>query len=77
MIRPRRPSFRGRRNAAIPPFGAVSETPDGMPRLAVRVGDHALDLASVTACTPWADALTGPTLNAFLDLGSEAWAGLR
>lgn len=59
------------------PFGAVSETPDGMPRLAVRVGDHALDLASVTAGTPWADALTGPTLNAFLDLGSEAWAGLR
>lgn len=59
------------------PFGAVSDTPDGTPRLAVRLGEHALDLTSVSAGTPWADALAGPTLNAFLDLGPEAWAGLR
>ncbi|QFG69015.1 fumarylacetoacetase [Ornithinimicrobium pratense] len=59
------------------PYGAVSDGPDAPPRLAVRVGDHALDLASFAADTPWTAALAGPTLNAFLELGPTAWAGLR
>ena len=59
------------------PYGAVSDGPDASPRLAVRMGDHALDLAGFSAGTPWARALGQPTLNAFLEQGPEAWAGLR
>lgn len=59
------------------PYGAVSDDPDGTPRLAVRIGDHALDLAGFAAGTPWAGALAQPTLNAFLELGPQAWSGLR
>lgn len=58
------------------PYGAVARAGD-QPWLAVRVGDSALDLASVARGTPWADALSGPVLNPFLDLGPEAWSGLR
>ena len=58
------------------PYGAVSHG-DGDVHLAVRVGDHALDLATAAAGTEWADALARPTLNAFLDLGPQAWSGLR
>lgn len=59
------------------PYGAVSDGPEAQPRLAVRIGDHALDLAGFAADTPWAQALDSPTLNAFLELGPQAWAGLR
>ncbi len=60
------------------PYGAFSTDGHDV-RLAVRVGDHALDLraASRAAGLPWADALSGATLNPFLELGPEAWAGLR
>ncbi|MGD8200014.1 fumarylacetoacetase [Ornithinimicrobium sp. W1679] len=58
------------------PYGAVSRA-GSQPWLAVRVGDSALDLAAVTRGTPWAEALSGPVLNPFLDLGPRAWAGLR
>ncbi|WP_131105242.1 fumarylacetoacetase [Ornithinimicrobium sufpigmenti] len=59
------------------PYGAVSAGPDATPRLAVRVGDHALDLAAFAADTPWAGPLAAPVLNPFLELGPSAWAGLR
>ncbi|GAA5157887.1 fumarylacetoacetase [Ornithinimicrobium tianjinense] len=57
------------------PYGAIGV--DESVHLAVRVGDHALDLAAAGAGTPWADALAMPTLNALLDLGPQAWAELR
>ena len=57
------------------PYGAIG-VGDSV-HLAVRVGDHALDLAVAGAGTPWAQALATPTLNALLDLGPQAWAGLR
>lgn len=59
------------------PYGAVSARAGETPRLAVRIGDHALDLGVVFADSPWAEALTGPTLNPFLELGPQAWAGVR
>ncbi|MFK5635921.1 fumarylacetoacetase [Ornithinimicrobium sp. LYQ103] len=61
------------------PYGAVSRTGAGGPdiRLAVRVGDHALDLALAAHGTPWAEVLAGPTLNALLDLEPQSWADLR
>lgn len=59
------------------PYGAVGDGADAPPRLAVRIGDHALDLAGFAQDTPWAQALGRPTLNAFLELGPQAWAGLR
>lgn len=58
------------------PYGAVSAD-GGDVRLAVRLGEHALDLQGVAAQTPWAQALAGPTLNPFLELGPSAWDGLR
>ena len=58
------------------PYGAVGRD-DGEPWVAVRLGDHALDLASAAQGTPWAAALSGPVLNPFLDLGPHAWGGLR
>ncbi|MFK5583617.1 fumarylacetoacetase [Serinicoccus sp. LYQ131] len=58
------------------PYGAVSE-PGGRPRLAVRLGEHALDLSGVAAGTPWEQAVGEPTLNALLELGPSAWGGLR
>ena len=57
------------------PFGAVGVGDEV--HLAVRIGEHALDLATAAAGTPWADALAEPTLNAFLELGPDAWSGLR
>ncbi|AXH96290.1 fumarylacetoacetase [Ornithinimicrobium avium] len=60
------------------PYGAISPSGDAAGvRLGVRVGDHALDLRAAAAGTPWAAALRGPTLNPFLELGPQAWAGLR
>jgi fumarylacetoacetase len=57
------------------PYGAV--TVDDEVHLAARLGDHALDLSTAAAGTPWGEALSHPTLNALLDLGPGAWAGLR
>lgn len=60
------------------PYGAFSLPGDaGDVRLAVRVGDEALDLRAAGAGTPWAEALRGPTLNPLLELGPQAWTGLR
>lgn len=62
------------------PYGAFS-LPDDVSdvRLAVRVGDRALDLRAATAGRDdvWAAAAAAPTLNALLELGPDAWAGLR
>ncbi|MGO0576912.1 fumarylacetoacetase [Ornithinimicrobium panacihumi] len=57
------------------PYGAIGVGDEV--HLAVRIGDHALDLATAAARTPWAAELAEPTLNAFLELGPRAWAGLR
>ncbi|SOC55202.1 fumarylacetoacetase [Ornithinimicrobium cerasi] len=57
------------------PYGAVSVGEEV--HLAVRLGEHALDLATAATGTPWAPELARPTLNAFLDLGPSAWSGLR
>ncbi|GAA1169370.1 fumarylacetoacetase [Ornithinimicrobium humiphilum] len=59
------------------PYGAISTQGDDDVRLAVRVGDHALDLRAASADTPWAQTLGTPTLNAFLELGPQAWADVR
>lgn len=59
------------------PYGAVSARPGEQPRLAVRIGEHALDLSAFGSATSWAEELARPTLNAFLELGPAAWAGLR
>ncbi|MGD8148413.1 fumarylacetoacetase [Ornithinimicrobium sp. Y1694] len=57
------------------PYGAIGVGEEV--HLAARVGDYALDLSAAAADTEWAQALSHPTLNAFLDLGPDAWAGLR
>jgi fumarylacetoacetase len=57
------------------PFGAIGIGDEV--HLAVRVGDHAVDLATAAVGTPWADALSSPTLNGFLELGPDAWTGVR
>src|SRR5699024_9958503 len=61
------------------PYGVISR-PGSPPRVAVRVGDFALDIASVAAfCGEPADAphlaeaWGSPSLNPFLALGREAW----
>jgi fumarylacetoacetase len=58
------------------PYGAVGDA-GGDVRLAVRLGDCALDLRAAAAGTPWADVLARPTLNAFLELGPSAWEDVR
>lgn len=62
------------------PYGAISlpgEKSDV--RLAMRVGDHALDLRAAVAGSSqeWARALSAPSLNAFLELGPAAWDAAR
>lgn len=61
------------------PYGVISR-PGSPPRVAVRIGDFALDIASVAAfCGEPADAphlaeaWGSPSLNPFLALGREAW----
>ncbi|MDN5856531.1 MAG: fumarylacetoacetase, partial [Actinomycetia bacterium] len=61
------------------PYGVISRA-DAPPRVAVRIGDFALDIASVAAfCDEPADAphlaqaWEAPSLNPFLALGPEAW----
>ncbi len=64
------------------PYGAVAR-PGGEPRLAVRVGDHALLLGALDELGLLARAglpagtLDGPLLNPLLALGRPAWAALR
>jgi fumarylacetoacetase len=60
-------------------YGAVSAPSDPRPRLAVRIGDFALDLAA--ACTrlrpDLAELVTGPTLNPLLATDAATWRDLR
>jgi len=61
------------------PYGVVAGA-DGRPRIAVRVGDHALDLAALVDAGLLNDptgALRAPTLNPFLALGRPSWAAVR
>ena len=61
------------------PYGVISR-PDAPPRVAVRIGDFALDIAPVAAfggdpgdAPHLAQAWDAPSLNPFLALGPEAW----
>jgi fumarylacetoacetase len=60
------------------PFGVVRGT-GGYERVAVRIGEHALDLAAVAdaGLLDGADVFAQPTLNAFLELGPAAWSATR
>ena len=65
------------------PFGVISR-PDAPPRVAVRIGDYALDVAPIAAFAAepadaphLAQAWESPSLNPFLALGPEAWAIAR
>ena len=68
------------------PYGVFS-TADAAPRVGVRIGDHVLDVSEVARIGRDAvgvgdgpdltAAWEQPTLNAFLDLGHEAWAVAR
>jgi len=59
------------------PFGAFD--PGDGPRLAVALGDHAVDLrtAAESGLLPHHDALSAPSLNPFLALGRPAWTETR
>ena len=64
------------------PYGVVATAAAGRPRPAVRIGDHALDLARLAAAgvgglERWAGPLGQPVLNPFLAAGPEAWADVR
>ena len=64
------------------PFGVVSRRRAGPgdrggPVVAVRIGDHALDLARLAAAGVVEGPFDRPSLNAFLALGPEAWAATR
>jgi fumarylacetoacetase len=73
------------------PYGVVVPASGGGPRPAVRIGDHALDLArlaaddvaglaGVTGATgpgPGHGLLDGPTLDPFLAAGPERWRAVR
>jgi fumarylacetoacetase len=64
------------------PFGAVApqygvcSIGDRPPRVAVRLGDHALDLAALAEATGYelAAEFAQPTLNAFMARGPRAWS---
>jgi len=61
------------------PYGVVADG-DGGSRIAVRVGDHALDLPALVEAGLLVDpagALRAPTLNPLLALGRPAWQALR
>ncbi|WP_153393549.1 fumarylacetoacetase [Ornithinicoccus halotolerans] len=62
------------------PYGVVSTSADtGPPHVVVRAGDLVLDLGALARQERlrWAEALSEPTLNAFLGAGPEAWASTR
>ncbi len=62
------------------PYGVVC-SPGEAARVAVRIGDHALDLAAVADAGLLQSAQPGvfarPSLNAFLELGPRAWEPTR
>jgi fumarylacetoacetase len=62
------------------PYGVV-RSPGEAARVAVRIGDHALDLAAVADAGLLQSAQPGvfarPSLNAFLELGPRAWEPTR
>ena len=62
------------------PYGVV-RSPGEAARLAVRIGDHALDLAAVAAAgilqTAPPRLFAQPTINEFLELGPSTWAATR
>ncbi|MEO7754764.1 MAG: fumarylacetoacetase [Terracoccus sp.] len=67
------------------PYGVFSSVDDPTSRrLGVRIGDHVLDLFATSAAighpgstSDIAEALSAPTLNAFLALGRPAWTTTR
>jgi fumarylacetoacetase len=65
------------------PYGVVVPAGGGAPRPAVRIGDHALDLARMVAGDVAGFAalgrglLEGPTLDRFLAAGPERWRAVR
>jgi fumarylacetoacetase len=65
------------------PYGVVFPASGGGPRPAVRIGDHALDLARLVAgdvaglAGPGRGLLDRPTLDPFLAAGPERWRGVR
>jgi fumarylacetoacetase len=60
------------------PYGVVRGA-GGPARVAVRIGEHALDLAAVAEAglLDHADVLAQSTLNAFLELGPAVWSATR
>jgi fumarylacetoacetase len=60
------------------PYGVVRGA-GGSERVAVRIGEYALDLAAVTQAglLEGLDVFAQPTLNAFLELGPAAWSATR
>ncbi|UPK75668.1 fumarylacetoacetase [Nocardioidaceae bacterium SCSIO 66511] len=61
------------------PYGVVSHG-DAKPRVAVRIGDYALDVAPIAALGLGPDlgeVWQAPTLNPFLALGRDAWHTAR
>ncbi|MCB2198116.1 fumarylacetoacetase [bacterium] len=66
------------------PYGVFSPTPDKAPRVGVALGDQVLDMAVLEAegllegtKLPSVRVFDQPTLNAFMELGHEAWASVR
>jgi fumarylacetoacetase len=65
------------------PYGAVAPAGGGGARPAVRIGEHALDLARLVAgdvaglAGPGRGLFDGPTLDAFLAAGPERWREVR
>lgn len=59
------------------PYGVID--PGGGPRIAVAIGDHAIDLraAAGAGLLPHGEALSAASLNPFLALGRTAWLETR
>ncbi len=60
------------------PYGVFAPA-DERPRVGVRVGEAVLDLAAVATAAEWPNAavFNSPALNAFMELGPEAWTDVR
>eukprot|EP01013_Petalomonas_cantuscygni_P001833 TRINITY_DN11864_c0_g1_i1.p1 TRINITY_DN11864_c0_g1~~TRINITY_DN11864_c0_g1_i1.p1 ORF type:complete len:446 (+),score=100.30 TRINITY_DN11864_c0_g1_i1:57-1340(+) len=65
------------------PFGVFSPRGDDKPRCATRIGDNVVDLAALATAghfdshTGLREALSQPTLNAFMAMGKPAWRAAR
>lgn len=66
------------------PFGVFSPSLDKAPRVGVAIGDQVLDMAVLEAegllegtNLPSMRVFDQPTLNAFMELGHEAWSAVR